>query len=181
VNKDGFTDFFVGRSGAASAVALSDGKGRFAIEEIAGLDGVTAAQIVDLDNDGRLDVVAATARGIVEVRNVGSSGPVGGRKPVWAVLIAVPYVGALLWIFSGRTSQPRDPRRRATDTHPRLGASFRGGTHQARPRIVDTPGGTRTGTAPSTWTVAPDDGAVMTGTVRDTHALFLTAGVLCGE
>ena len=25
------------------------------------------------------------------------------------------------------------------------------------------------------------DGAVMTGTVRDTHALFLTAGVLCGE
>lgn len=25
------------------------------------------------------------------------------------------------------------------------------------------------------------DGAVMTGTVRDTHTLFLTAGVLCGE
>jgi hypothetical protein len=25
------------------------------------------------------------------------------------------------------------------------------------------------------------DGEVMTGTVRDTHALFLTAGVLCGE
>ena len=25
------------------------------------------------------------------------------------------------------------------------------------------------------------DGAVMTGTVRDTHALFVTAGVLCGE
>ena len=79
-------------------------------------------------------------------------------KPVWAVLIAVPYVGALLWIFSGRTAQPRDPRRRATDVRPRAGASFgRGGTHQARPRIIDTPGRTRTGTAPSTWTVAPDD------------------------
>ena len=25
------------------------------------------------------------------------------------------------------------------------------------------------------------DGEVMTGTVRDTHALFVTAGVLCGE
>jgi hypothetical protein len=25
------------------------------------------------------------------------------------------------------------------------------------------------------------EGSVMTGTVRDTHALFLTAGVLCGE
>jgi hypothetical protein len=24
-------------------------------------------------------------------------------------------------------------------------------------------------------------GQVLTGTVRDTHALFLTAGVLCGE
>lgn len=79
-------------------------------------------------------------------------------KPVWAVLIAVPYLGALLWIFSGRTSQPRDPRRRATDARPRPGVSFgRGGTHQARPRIVDTPHGTRAGTAPSTWAVAPDD------------------------
>jgi hypothetical protein len=28
---------------------------------------------------------------------------------------------------------------------------------------------------------AAGDGPVMTGTVRDTHALFLTAGVLCGE
>ena len=79
-------------------------------------------------------------------------------KPVWAVLIAVPYLGALLWIFSGRVPQPRDPRRRATDVRPRSGGSFvRGGTHQARPRVVDTSGGTRTGTAPSTWAVAPDD------------------------
>jgi hypothetical protein len=83
-------------------------------------------------------------------------------KPVWVVLIAVPYVGALLWIFTGRTAQPRDPRRRATDTHPGLFTALgRGGSHQARPRIVGTPGrdsgGTRTGTAPNTWTVAPDD------------------------
>jgi hypothetical protein len=28
---------------------------------------------------------------------------------------------------------------------------------------------------------AAGEGAVMTGMVRDTHALFLTAGVLCGE
>jgi hypothetical protein len=81
-------------------------------------------------------------------------------KAVWAILIAVPYVGALLWIFAGRTAQPRDPRRRATDVHPGLFAALgRGGSHQARPRIVDTPDGrrTRTGTAPSTWIVAPDD------------------------
>jgi hypothetical protein len=81
-------------------------------------------------------------------------------KPVWAVLIVVPYVGALLWIFTGRAAQPRDPRRRATDVpYPGLFSSLgRTGTHQARPRIVDTPTArTRTGTAPSTWTVAPDD------------------------
>ena len=41
--------------------------------------------------------------------------------------------------------------------------------------------------APHAWGVAvravepAGDGPVMTGTVRDTHALFLTAGVLCGE
>lgn len=83
-------------------------------------------------------------------------------KAVWAVLIAVPYVGALLWIFAGRTAQPRDMRRRATDTRPGMLASLgRGGTHQARPRIVDTGSGrrgeARGGTAPSTWAVAPDD------------------------
>ena len=80
-------------------------------------------------------------------------------KPVWAVLIAMPYLGALLWIFTGRTAQPRDLRRRATDPHPGMFTSLgRGGSHQARPHIVDTSArGTRTGTAPSTWTVAPDD------------------------
>jgi hypothetical protein len=30
-------------------------------------------------------------------------------------------------------------------------------------------------------TEAAGEGPVMTGTVRDTHALFLTAGILCGE
>lgn len=41
--------------------------------------------------------------------------------------------------------------------------------------------------APHAWGVSvrgvepAGDGPVMTGTVRDTHALFLTAGVLCGE
>ena len=85
-------------------------------------------------------------------------------KPVWAVLIAVPYLGALAWIFTGRTSQPRDMRRRATDAHPGLFSSLgRGGAHRGRPRMVDTSGSGsggrsgRTGTAPSTWAVAPDD------------------------
>ena len=90
-------------------------------------------------------------------------------KAVWVVLIALPYVGALGWIIAGRTLHPREPRRRATDPPAGVFGSFgRVGSHQARPRIVDTATaiatgrkrtGTRTGTGapPSTWTVAPDD------------------------
>ena len=43
------------------------------------------------------------------------------------------------------------------------------------------------GAAPHAWGVSvravepAGDGPVMSGTVRDTHALFVTAGVLCGE
>jgi hypothetical protein len=46
---------------------------------------------------------------------------------------------------------------------------------------------TGAGAAPHAWGVSvravepAGEGAVMTGTVRDTHALFVTAGVLCGE
>ena len=40
-------------------------------------------------------------------------------KPLWILLILVPYVGALLWIVTGRASTPqqlnRAQRRRATD------------------------------------------------------------------
>jgi hypothetical protein len=84
-------------------------------------------------------------------------------KPLWAVLIAVPYLGALLWIFSGRSGQPQayEPRRRATDPGAGLfGALGRPGSHQARPRIIDTRTRARVqrgGIAPGGWTVPPDD------------------------
>ena len=29
-------------------------------------------------------------------------------KPLWVLLILVPYVGALLWIFTGRAATPQD-------------------------------------------------------------------------
>ncbi|GAA1979986.1 PLDc N-terminal domain-containing protein [Catenulispora subtropica] len=81
-------------------------------------------------------------------------------KPVWAVLIAVPYLGALLWIFSGRAAQPHEPRRRATDRGSGLfGSLGRPGSHQARPRVIGT-GRAQTpgrGIAPGGWTVPPDD------------------------
>ena len=83
-------------------------------------------------------------------------------KPLWAILIAVPYLGALLWIFSGRAAQPRphEPRRRATDPAAGLfGGLGRPGSHQARPRIIDTRprAERRGGMAPSGRAGPPDD------------------------
>jgi hypothetical protein len=46
----------------------------------------------------------------------------------------------------------------------------------------DLPPGTAVSTSVQVVRVEPaGEGEVMTGMVRDTHALFLTAGVLCGE
>jgi len=43
-------------------------------------------------------------------------------KSLWILLMLVPYVGALLWIFTGRAATPqqveRDRRRRVTDEDP---------------------------------------------------------------
>ena len=44
VNKDGFTDFVFGRSGAA-VLAASNGKGGFTLAEVSVLQGVTAALV----------------------------------------------------------------------------------------------------------------------------------------
>jgi len=73
VNKDGFTDFFLGASGPASSMALSDGRGGFRVGAApAGAGAAQAAQFVDYDNDGLLDLFVATAKGPRLFRNVGS-------------------------------------------------------------------------------------------------------------
>jgi Tfp pilus assembly protein PilF len=74
VNKDGFTDFFLGRAEGAGTLALSDGRGRFTlVPGPAGSEGATAAQFVDYDNDGLLDLLVLTAEGPRLVRNLGRS------------------------------------------------------------------------------------------------------------
>jgi tetratricopeptide (TPR) repeat protein len=72
VNKDGFTDFFFGRADGAGLFALSDSKEKFKTAPApAGAEGARAAQFLDYDNDGLLDLVALTDKGVRAWRNVG--------------------------------------------------------------------------------------------------------------
>jgi tetratricopeptide (TPR) repeat protein len=72
VNKDGFTDFFFGEAGGAGLFALSDGRGRFQTSAApAGAADARAAQFLDYDNDGLLDLVALAPAGLRVLRNAG--------------------------------------------------------------------------------------------------------------
>ena len=63
VNKDGYTDFFLGAKGASS-LALSDGRGAFTVAPAPpAAAGALAAQLVDYDNDGLLDLLVVTREG----------------------------------------------------------------------------------------------------------------------
>ncbi len=73
VNKDGYTDFFFGRADGAGTLALSDGRGRFTTAAAStGTEAVTAAQFLDYDDDGLLDLVMATGNGMRVLRNLGN-------------------------------------------------------------------------------------------------------------
>ncbi len=72
INKDGFTDFFLGRSDAPGIFALSDGRGRFVSRPAAAATaGAVAAQLLDYDNDGLLDLFVLRPAGAVMLRNLG--------------------------------------------------------------------------------------------------------------
>ncbi|MGH9312515.1 MAG: FG-GAP-like repeat-containing protein [Vicinamibacterales bacterium] len=71
VNKDGYTDIVFGRA-AGAALALSDGRGRFRVEPIGAATDVRAAQFIDYDNDGLLDLLTLTSAGPRLLRNLGA-------------------------------------------------------------------------------------------------------------
>lgn len=72
VNKDGFTDFFLSAQHRA-VFAVSDGRGRFKLSRApAGARDSMAAQFLDYNNDGLLDLVAVTGQGLRLWRNVGN-------------------------------------------------------------------------------------------------------------
>jgi hypothetical protein len=68
VNKDGFTDFYF----SGGELALSDGKEHFQITQAPG--DSDAAQFIDYDNDGLLDLVSVTRDGKLRIiRNTGDT------------------------------------------------------------------------------------------------------------
>jgi Tfp pilus assembly protein PilF len=91
VNKDGYTDFFLGAKGASS-LALSDGRGAFTVSPAPpAAAGALAAQLVDYDNDGLLDLLVVTAKGPRLLRNLGTS-----WADVSAAAFASPFKGKAL-------------------------------------------------------------------------------------
>ncbi len=74
LNKDGYTDFFFGRADGPALFAISDGKEKFKTAAAPnGSEAVRAAQFLDYDNDGLLDSVALTNKGLRIWRNAGSA------------------------------------------------------------------------------------------------------------
>ena len=72
-NKDDFTDFFFGKADGAGVFAMSDGRGHFVTSPApAGTENAVAAQFLDYDNDGLLDLVLIANAGARVIRNVGS-------------------------------------------------------------------------------------------------------------
>ena len=87
VNKDGYPDLFLGRSGPG-VLALSDGKGRLRSTAVTGeADATIAAQFFDYDSDGLLDLITLSVGGPRIFRNVGSGG--------WAEVSTAARLGAL--------------------------------------------------------------------------------------
>jgi Flp pilus assembly protein TadD len=73
VNKDGYTDFFFGAGNALGLFAMSDGRAGFKLTLApAATKGTLAAQFLDYDNDGLLDLLVSTTGGVRVWRNVGS-------------------------------------------------------------------------------------------------------------
>ena len=73
VNKDGFTDFFFGSSNGAGLFAISDGHTHFkTMAAPAATIKTTAAQFLDYDNDGLVDLLTTSDGHLKVWRNLGN-------------------------------------------------------------------------------------------------------------
>jgi tetratricopeptide (TPR) repeat protein len=72
LNKDGYTDLFLGRADEPGLLLLSDGRGGFRAEPAPpDSRGAVAAQFFDYDNDGLLDLLTVSPGAVRLFRNVG--------------------------------------------------------------------------------------------------------------
>lgn len=88
VNKDGFTDFFFGavkgweQSEGKGILAISDGKGKFILKDAPnGTNEAFAAQFLDYDNDGLLDLLISNGKKLSISRNLGKGFAAATAKP----------------------------------------------------------------------------------------------------
>lgn len=91
INKDGFTDFYLPHSNGRDVLYLSDGRGTFKRTDAPGQGHNVAAQVLDYDNDGLLDVITLGRGGIELRRNIGSSlaEPVAAIKTIQTRALAI--------------------------------------------------------------------------------------------
>ena len=97
VNKDGYEDFLLGGPEAAS-LATSNGRGAFVVKPLPGAVAAVAAQFVDYDNDGLLDVFLVTTKGLRLLRNLGASWSDVSEAAFSEELRTAPLGGAALGI-----------------------------------------------------------------------------------
>jgi Tfp pilus assembly protein PilF len=98
VNKDGFTDFFFGRLDGTGLFAMSDGKEKFkTIPAPAGTETARVAEFLDYDNDGLLDCVMLTEKGLRVWRNIGT-----GWVDISARAVAHDFAGGAAALGAGR-------------------------------------------------------------------------------
>jgi len=73
VNKDDYPDFFLGRADAPGLLALSDGNGHFGTAPAAAsTQAAAAAQFLDYDNDGLVDLIVFCNQDCRVLRNLGT-------------------------------------------------------------------------------------------------------------
>ncbi len=73
LNKDGYTDFFFGSGDGSGHFAMSDTRGRFVTSSAQqGRQGRSAAQLLDFDSDGLLDLELVEGQRMSVLRNLGT-------------------------------------------------------------------------------------------------------------